>query len=97
MRDVTIRCRADGITELSPKIAPLRAADRAIVIGAVVSVTLGLFLGGLLPPVVAALVAGACFAGEIVLLVKAAALALLRPLAEVREMPSFTRRRAGRP
>ncbi len=96
MRDVTIRSRADGITELVPKLSPLKAGDRAIIIVAVLLVTGGLFIAGAVPGIAAAVVAASCVAGEVVLGVKAAALALFRPLAPVHEVRRFKQRRAVR-
>jgi len=94
MRNVTIRSRADGIVELVPNLRPLRRGDRLIVIVTVLLVTGALYLCGILPPFVAGALAASCLAGEVVLGVKAAALALFRPLAPVREVPSFKRARA---
>ena len=93
MRDVTIRSRGDGITELTPKIAPLEPGDRLMVIVTVLLVTGGLFLCGAIPAGVGGAVIASCVAGEVVLAVKAAALALLRPVAPVHEVPAFARRR----
>ncbi len=95
MRDVTIRSRADGLIELAPKLAPLKPGDRAIVITAVLFVTGGLFLSGLMPALAAAVIAGSCLVGDLVLAVKRAALALLRPTARIVQVPSFERRRSG--
>ncbi len=95
MRDVVVvRRRADGVIELVPRTAPLEAGDRAIVIVAVLLVTGGLFLSGVVPAPVAGVVAASSVVGEIVLGVKAAALALLRPLAPVEEVRRFRRRAA---
>ncbi len=94
MRDVTIRSRDDGVVELVPKLAPLKAGDRAIIIVTVLLVTAGLFLSGVLPGGVAGAVGASCIAGEVVLGVKAAILALVRPLAPVHEIPRFRRRAA---
>ncbi len=96
MRNVTIRRRADGITELIPTLAPLAVGDRIVVISAVLFVTAGLYVSGLVPAPVAAAVAASCLAGEVVLGVKAIALALLRPSATVHEVPRFGRRRKAR-
>ncbi len=96
MRDVTIRSRADGLIELAPKLSPLKAGDRVIVIAAVLFVTGGLFLSGAVPAGVAAAIGASCIAGEVVLAVKAAALALLRPAAAVHELPRLQVRRRPR-
>jgi hypothetical protein len=93
MRDVTIRSRADGIIELAPKLAPLEAGDRLMVIVTVLLVTGGLFLCGAVPAPVAGALVVSCVAGEVVLGLKAAALVLLRPVAQVLEVPRFARRR----
>jgi hypothetical protein len=92
MRDVTIRSRADGIIELVPRLAPLKSGERAVVIVTVLFLTFGLFVGGVLPGIFAIAVAASCVAGEVVLGVKAAALALRRPLAPVHEVRRFRRR-----
>jgi hypothetical protein len=96
MRHVTIRSRADGITELAPRLRPLAPGERLIVIAAVLFVTGGLFLSGLVPGGVAAAIAASCLAGEVVLGVKALALALLRPLAPVVEVSPLELRRRVR-
>ncbi len=92
MRDVVVRSRADGITELVPRLAPLAASDRLIVIVTVLLVTGGFFVSGGIPVGVAGAIAGSCIVGEIVLGMKAAALALLRPAAQVHEVPKFAAR-----
>jgi hypothetical protein len=86
MKDVTIRNRADGVTELSPKLAALAPEDRFLVIVTVVLVTGGFFISGLIPAAVAGAVTVSCVAGEVFLGAKALVLALLRPLAEVHEV-----------
>lgn len=93
MRDVTIRSRADGITELAPKLAPLRSGDRFIVIFTVLLTTGALFVSGLVPARVAALVLAFAVAGDVLLGLKAAALAVFRPRAPVHELPSVGQRR----
>jgi hypothetical protein len=97
MHDVTIRCRADGVIELRPRLAPLAPVYRVIVIGTVLLVTGGFFISGAVPPKVAAALAGSCLAGDLVLAFKSLLLHL-RPLAPVVEVASFARRRraAGR-
>ena len=94
MRDVTIRSRADGIIELVPKLSPMKPTERLVVIVTVLLVTAGLFVGGVLPGVVAIPVAASCVVGEVVLGVKAAILALVRPRASVHDIPRFRRRAA---
>ena len=93
MRDVIIRSRDDGIIALVPRVAPLDPGDRLNVIVTVLFVIGGFFFGGILPPVVAGSVAASCVAGEVVLGLKAAALALSRPVAKVLDVESFLRRR----
>src|SRR5512139_2350606 len=85
LRHVLIRSRSDGVIELSPRLAPLDASDRAILIVTVLLVTGGFFMCGIVPPGVAGALAASCVAGEVVLAVKAAALAVLRPAAKVLE------------
>lgn len=93
MREVFIRRRSDGVTELTPKLAPLEVEDRWLVIVTVVIAGCGLFMTGVMPAPVLATVVAASLAGEVVLGAKAVVLALLRPLAEVYEVPRFVRRR----
>jgi hypothetical protein len=52
----------------------------------------GLFLAGVIPPAVTGAILLSCIAGEVVLGAKALLLALLRPVAEVRQVPSCTLR-----
>jgi len=92
MREVTIRKRSDGLTELTPRIAPLGVTDRWLVIFTVVMAACGFFLTGVMPASVLATVIAACLAGEVVLGAKALVLLLLRPPAEVHEVPRFRRR-----
>jgi hypothetical protein len=91
MHHVTIRSRSDGITELGPKLAPLDASDRLLVIVTVILVTAGFFMSGLMPPEAFAAVVLSSVAGEIVLGVKALVLLALRPAAEVHEVPRVAR------
>lgn len=93
MYDVTIRCRADGIIELTPKLAPLAAADRLLVIGTVLLATGGFFVCGAMPAHAAGAIVASAFAGEVVLALKAALLVMLRPAAQVHEVPRFAARR----
>lgn len=93
VHDVTIRSRADGVVELAPKLAALAPADRLLVIGTVLLSVGGLFLCGVVPAGVAGAVALSSIAGECVLAVKAAVLVLLRPPAQVHEVPRFAARR----
>jgi hypothetical protein len=93
MRNVVIRSRADGIVELTPRLVPLEPGDRLMVIVTVLLVTGGLFLCGAIPAAVGGAVAASCVVGEVVLGLKAAALALLRPVAQVLEVPHLGRRR----
>lgn len=95
MHDVTIRCRSDGIIEVGPRLAPLEAQDRLMVIVTVLLATGGLFVCGAIPAEVGGAVTLSCLAGEIVLGLKAAALAAFRPVAQVLEVPRFARRRRG--
>jgi hypothetical protein len=89
---VWIRNRPDGVTELSPPLAPLDRFDRGLVIFTVLLAAGGLFLAGVMPAPVAGAILLSCIAGEVVLGAKALLLALLRPVAEVREVPSWTLR-----
>ena len=93
MRAVWIIRRADGITELAPTIAPLDAGDRWMVIATVVIAASGFFMTGVMPAEVLGTVVAASLAGEVVLGAKALVLAILRPQAEVYEVPRFARRR----
>lgn len=92
MREVWIRRRSDGVTELSPKLAPLATGDRWLIIFTVAIGAAGFFMAGVMPVAVLAAVVGACLAGEIVLGAKALVLLALRPPAEVLEVPRLGRR-----
>lgn len=96
MRHVLVRSRSDGVVELTPRLAPLEASDRAILIVTVLLVTGGFFMCGMLPPGVAGAMAASCVAGEVFLAVKAAALVVLRPAAKVLEVAQFDLRRRAR-
>jgi hypothetical protein len=86
MHGVTIRNRRDGIVEIAPTDARPDAADRLGVEGTVLLVSAGLFLCGKMPAPVLGAIAASSLAGEVVLAVKALALALLRPPAEIHEV-----------
>ncbi len=96
MRGVWIRNRPDGVTELSPALAPLEVGDRWLVIVTVVMATGGFFIAGAMPAMVLGAVLASCFAGEVVLGAKALVLALLRPPAEVHEVARWQHRSRGR-
>ena len=63
MREVWIRRRADGVTELTPTVAPLDASERWLVIFTVVMATAGFFMAGVMPFEVLAALVAACLAG----------------------------------
>jgi hypothetical protein len=96
MREVWVRNRSDGVTELSPPLVPLDRFDRVLVIVTVMMVAALFFVAGALPAPVLATLLAACLAGEVVLGAKALLLALLRPAADVHEVPRFQRRRQAR-
>jgi hypothetical protein len=96
MREVSIRNRPDGVTELSPRLAMLDRGDRWLVIVTVTITAVGFFTAGAMPAPVLAAVLASCVAGEVVLGAKAVVLALLRPRAEVHEFASFRPRRRVR-
>lgn len=89
MRDVWIRRRSDGVTELTPRLAPLEAPDRWLIIFTVVMAASGFYMAGVMPAAVLGSVVAACLVGEVVLGAKAVVLVLLRPLAQVHEVPRF--------
>lgn len=93
MRHVTIRSRSDGITELGPRLSPLDPSDRLLVIVTVILAAAGFFMTGFMPAEALAAIVFSSVAGEIVLGVKAAILFVLRPAAEVREVPHLGRLR----
>jgi glycine/D-amino acid oxidase-like deaminating enzyme len=96
MRHVWIRRRQDGVTELTPGLVPLGVDDRWLVIFTAVIAACGFFLTGVMPAPVLGAVVAASLAGEVVLGAKAVVLVLLRPPAEVLEVPRFgSRRRSG--
>jgi hypothetical protein len=93
MHDVTIRNRADGLIELGPRIAPLAPADRLLVIGTLIIAASGLFVCGAMPAEAVGAIMVSALAGELVLAVKGAVLALLRPLAKVHDVARWRARR----
>lgn len=92
-RDVVVHSRRDGVTALSPKLAPLRLDERWMVITTVVIASWGFFLAGAMPAPVLALVLTACLVGDVAIGAKALILALLRKPAEVIEVARFDRHR----
>jgi len=84
--DVTIRTRDDGVVELAPKLAPMDALGRWLVIVSVLVTALGFFVCGAMPVEALAAIAAFCVAGDLFLGLKALLLALLRPPAEVLEV-----------
>jgi hypothetical protein len=91
MREVLIRRRSDGVTELSPRLMFLDASDRWLIIFTVSMAAAGIFTAGGMPASVLATLLAACIAGEVVLGAKAIVLLLIRPPAEVHEVPRFFR------
>ncbi len=97
MREVWIRRRKDGVTELSPRLSPLEPADRWSIIFTVVIASGAFFLAEAMPAAVLGAFVVACLAGEVVLGAKALVLLLLRPPAEVLYVRRFgLPRRSGR-
>jgi hypothetical protein len=92
MREVLIRRRADGVTEVTPRLAPLELADRWVIIFTVAMAAFAFFNTGVMPAEILATVIAACLAGELVLGAKALVLLVLRPPAEVHEVARFRRR-----
>ncbi len=86
MRPVTIRYRGDGLVEIAPRLSPLDATERMLVITSVLLVAGGLFVAGLMPAMVLAAIAACSLAGEVYLGLRALALVLLRPPAQVVEV-----------
>ena len=80
------------MTELTPRLAPLGVTDRWLVIFTVAMAACVFFIAGVMPAAVLATVIAACVAGEVVLGAKALVLLVLRPLAEIHEVPRFRRR-----
>lgn len=92
--DVTIlRNRTDGVVQLAPRAAPLAPADRLLVIGTLILVACGLFVCGAMRAEAVGAILASALVGELVLAVKGAVLALLRPRAEVHEVARFRARR----
>jgi hypothetical protein len=93
MRDVWIRNRPDGVTELSPQLTQVEWGERWLVISTVVMAICGFFVAGAMPAEVLAVLVACCVAGEVVLGAKALLLGLIRPLAQVHEVPRWRVRR----
>jgi hypothetical protein len=93
MREVWILRRADGVTELMPRLASLGSSDRWLIIFTVVICAAGFFMAGAMPVAVLGAVVVASLAGEVVLGAKALVLLLLRPRAQIHEVPRFAARR----
>lgn len=92
MRDVTIRNRADGLVELGPRLAALAPGDRLLVVGSLIIAACGLFVSGVLRAEAVGVIVVSALAGELVLAVKGGILALLRPRAEIHEVPRLRAR-----
>lgn len=92
-RGVWRRNRSDGVVELSPVLSPLAASDRWLIIFTVVMAGAGLFMAGALPAPVFMAVFASAVAGDVILGAKAVLLILLRPAAQVVEVPRFSARR----
>jgi hypothetical protein len=83
---MSIRRRPDGVTEVSPKFAPMKRDDRWLVIATVLMASTGFFVAGVLPAAALAAMFCACLVGELLIGVKAMFLLVARPPAEVHEL-----------
>ena len=92
-RDVVVRSRADGITELSPKLSPLHLDERWVVITTVAIAAWGFYLAGVMPAKVLAAILTFCLVGDFALGAKALFLSVTRPPAKVIPVARFTRPR----
>lgn len=83
MNDVSIRTRDDGLVELTPKLAPMDPLGRCLVIVTVLFSALGFYVAGSMPAEALGAIVAFSVAGDLFLGLRAVALALLRPAAEV--------------
>jgi hypothetical protein len=90
-RDVVVRSRADGLTELSPRLSPLRLDERWMVITTVVIAAWGFYLAGVMPASVLAAVLTCCLVGDFAIGAKALFLSVVRPPAKVIPVTRFAR------
>jgi hypothetical protein len=90
-RDVLVRSRDDGVTELYPKLSPLEVDERWMIITTVLIASWGFYLAGAMPAPVLALVLTACLVGDVALGAKALVLTLLRKPAKVIQVARFDR------
>jgi hypothetical protein len=79
--------------ELSPMLSPVAQGDRWLIIFTVAMTAAGLFMSGHMPGLVFLAVLASAIAGEVVLGAKALLLMLLRPVAQVVQVPRFETRR----
>lgn len=93
MRGATIQHCGEGVVRIVRHDAPMEASDRLVVIGTVLLVCAGLFLCGAMPAPVLGVIAASCLAGEVCLGLKALALLVSRPPAEVHEVERWRARR----
>jgi hypothetical protein len=93
MRGATIQNRGDGVFRIVRHDVPMEASDRLVVIGTVLLVCAGLFLCGAMPAPILGVIAASCLAGEVCLGLKALALLLSRPPAQVLEVERWRARR----
>jgi len=88
-----VTLRKDGIVELTPRRLPLDGSDRLLLVSTVLLGTGGLFVSGAIPAPVLAAVVAASLAVEAFFGLRALALLLLRPAAEVLEVAAWRDRR----
>jgi len=92
-RDVVVRSRSDGLTELSPKRLPLRLDERWMVITTVVIAAWGFYLAGVMPAPVLGVVLTCCLVGDFAIGAKGLFLSVLRPPGKVIPVTRSTRPR----
>jgi len=92
-RDVVVRSRSDGLTELSPKRTPLQLDERWMLITIVVIAAWGLFLAGVMHAVLLAFVLTVCLFGDLLFGARSFLLSVLRPPGKVIPVTRLSRPR----
>ncbi len=92
-RDVVVRSRSDGLTELSPRRWSLGLEERWMILSIVVIAAWGFFLAGALPAALLAVILTVCLFVDLAIGARGVFFSALRPPGKVIPVARFSRTR----